>query len=169
MHRSAFQDLQQVEPTGSVLVKRASRGSATPGNSLVSAALARICGRQTYYNVCSSYQQRSGCSGPIFVRSSDVGQTKQQSCRAGQISVRSSDHIAKNLRLGCLGNLFAQGSEVAQRKTKTHPLAKPTRFPQAVACKGPVILPRIALANTAINRTTTGRLRLPLVAGYVQR
>jgi hypothetical protein len=169
MHRSAFQDLQQVEPTGSVLVKRASRGSATPGNSLISAALARTCGRQTYYNVRSSHQQCSGCSGPIFVRSSDVAQTKQRSCCAGQIFGHGSEQNKKNQRSRCSSHIYAQGSKVVQCITKLRSLAKPTRFPQSVACSGPVILPRIALANTAINRATTGRLRLPLVAGYVQR
>jgi hypothetical protein len=169
MHRSAFQDLQQLEPTEIVSVMRAPRGSATPGNLLFSAALARTGGSPTSDNVCSSSRQRSVCSGPIFVRRSGVALTKQQSCCPGQIFAHSSEQNTQNQRCRCSSHICAQGSEVVQRKTKMRSLAKSTRFPQAVACKGPVILPRIALANTAINRTTTGRLRLPVVAGYVQR
>jgi hypothetical protein len=61
MLRIAYQAQQQVEPMYSVLVKRASRGSAAPGSSLFAATLTRIsmnrspptfvvriCGAQAY-------------------------------------------------------------------------------------------------------------------------
>jgi hypothetical protein len=66
MHLSAFHDHQQHEQSGSVSVKRASRGSAAPGSSLVAAALDRIFNRQLSCNVGYSSLRRSNGSGLNF-------------------------------------------------------------------------------------------------------
>jgi hypothetical protein len=151
MHRSAFQDLQQLEPTEIVSVMRAPRGSATPGNLLFAAALTGTGGRPKSYNVCCSYPQHSSGSGLIYAHSSEKYTTKQRSCRSGLIYGLGS------------------GRRNNQTQTQMHSFAKSTCFPQGASCTVPAILPPIALANTAINRTNTGRLRPPAFAGYVQR
>jgi hypothetical protein len=148
MHRSAFQDLQQLEPTEIVSVMRAPRGSATPGNLLFAAALTGTGGRPKSYNVCCSYQQHSNSSGLIYAHGSERNTTKQRSCRSGLI--------------------YGLGSGRSQNQTQMRSFAKSACFPQGASCTDPSILPPIALANTAINRTNAGRLRPPAFAGYVQ-
>jgi hypothetical protein len=151
MHRSAFQDLQQLEPTVIVSVVRAPRGSATPGNLLFAAALTETGGRPKSYNVCCSYPQHSNSSGLIYAHGSERNTTKQRLCRSGLIYGLGSGRI-KN-----------------QTQTQMRSFEKSACFPHGASCTGPAILPPIALANTAINRTNAGRLRPPAFAGYVQR
>jgi hypothetical protein len=146
MHRSAYQDLQQLEPTEIVSVMRAPRGSATPGNLLFAAALTGTGGRPKSYNVCCSYQQRSNSSGLIYAHGAERNTTKQRSCRSGLI----------------------YGLGFGRSQTQMRSFEKSACFPHGASCTGPAILPPIALANTAINRTNAGRLRPPAFAGYVQ-
>jgi hypothetical protein len=66
MHHSAFQDHPQFERTSSLVVKRASRGSAAPGSLLVAAALDRIFNRQLSCNVRRLSLRRPNSSGLNF-------------------------------------------------------------------------------------------------------
>jgi hypothetical protein len=66
MHLSAFQDHPQFERTGSLAVKRASRGSAAPGSLLVAATLDRIFKLQLSCSVGCSSLWRTNYSGLNF-------------------------------------------------------------------------------------------------------
>jgi hypothetical protein len=145
MHFRAFQDLQQFEQISSVSIKRASRGSAAPGSSLVAATLDRIFNIQLSCNVRRSSLRRSNDSGLNF----DQGTRRK----------------AEILRPWFAGLIYKynSGSNQIQMRIRSHSMS--ALIPKVVSCTGPTLLPPIALANPSFNRTNTGMLRTPAFAG----
>jgi hypothetical protein len=145
MHLSAFQDHPQFERTGSLAVKRASRGSAAPGSLLVAAALDRIFNCQLSCNVACSSLRRSNGSGLNF----DQGTGRK----------------AEILRPWFAGLIYRynSGSNQIQIRIISHSML--ALISKVFSCTGSTILPPISLANPSFNRTNTGMLRTPAFAG----